>query len=202
MRVLKFCNIDINKYKGREDGMEECSGGFGNESLDLDRLRKDKQKGGKRTSPQQNPELRKVQEKWEKQILKCPQCDFISQNETFFNEHMTKVHSGQPNCPFCFLPFQEYAALRKHCRAIHEESSHNSNERKLKGQSGRIVREDLPEGGRKRRPCRYFRNGEGKCTPNRGSCDFDHSIIPFSEREECFHKQKCHFKPFCIFVSP
>ena len=42
--------------------MEECDGGFVNESLDLDRIRRNKLKGGKRTSPQENPELRKAQE--------------------------------------------------------------------------------------------------------------------------------------------
>ena len=82
---------------------------------------------------------------------------------------MTKVHSGQPNCPFCFLPFEEYSELRKHCRAMHEESSTSSkfNERKLKqgGKPGRINKENLPEGGMKRRPCRYFSNGEGRCNP-------------------------------------
>ena len=43
-------NVDINKYKAKEDDMEECGGGFVNESLDLDRLRRDKQKGGRRIS--------------------------------------------------------------------------------------------------------------------------------------------------------
>ena len=55
----------------------------------------------------------------------------MSQNETFFNEHMTKVHRG------------------KHCRAVDEESSTKQ----------RISGENLHEGGMKKRPCRYFRNG-------------------------------------------
>ena len=36
--------------------------------------------------------LRKETEQ-ERVLRKCPQCDFISQNETYFNEHMTKVHA-------------------------------------------------------------------------------------------------------------
>ena len=64
--------------------------------------------------------LRKETEQ-ERVLRKCPQCDFISQNETYFNEHMTKVHSGQPICPFCFIAFKNYSTLRKHCETVHRE---------------------------------------------------------------------------------
>ena len=30
-------------------------------------------------------------------MRKCPQCEFISQNETYLNEHMTKVHAKLRN---------------------------------------------------------------------------------------------------------
>ena len=62
------------------------------------------------------------------------------------------------------------------------------------------VKEPLP-GGRKK-PCRYFNNGNGQCRPRYGNCSFDHSVIPFSERELCFQKQECRYKPFCIFFHP
>ena len=102
--------------------MEECDGGFGNDSLDLDSLRRNKLAGGKRTSPQEISDVRVSGRKnTERKILKCPQCDFISQNESFFNEHITSARSGHPNCPFCFLPFNGYLALRNHCRTKDNE---------------------------------------------------------------------------------
>ena len=53
------------------------------------------------------------------------------------------------------------------------------------------------------KPCRYLRNGEGTCSPRNGEeCKFDHTIIPFSQRQECHHKLSCKFKPFCIFYHP
>ena len=94
------------------DRMEECDGGeasslaTGSASLDLTSMLKNKYLGGKRSSPQEKPEQRRVTEK-EKKMYKCPQCDFISQNEIFISEHMTKAHAGQPNCPFCFVGFKD-----------------------------------------------------------------------------------------------
>ena len=118
---------------------------------------------------------------------------------------MISAHSGQPNCLFCFLPFQGYPALRKHCREEHEESRNQAykgeNKNKENVPTGRTPG-SIPAGGIRRRPCRFFRNGEGVCSPRSGRCDFDHSVIPFSEREECFHKQSCRYKPFCIFYHP
>ena len=79
--------------------MEECDGGetsssaTGYGSGDLKNLVKNKNLGGKRSSPQDNPEIRKVSQK-PREMKKCPQCDFITQNEIFFNEHLTKVHAG------------------------------------------------------------------------------------------------------------
>ena len=193
-------NVDIEKYKDKEDDLEVCNDVFGNESLDLDRLRINKQKGGKRTSPQALPEIGNSAQNSGKKLLKCPQCDFMTQNETFFNEHMTNVHSGLPNCPFCFLAFKDYSSLRKHCRTVHAETRNNQTERMENIQTGGRARDNIPEGRKNIRPCRYFQNGEGKCAPKNGKCD--HSIIPFNEREVCFHNQNCQYKPFCIFYHP
>ena len=199
-------NVDITKYKDAE--MEECDGGFGNDSLDLDSLRRNKMAGGKRTSPQETSDVRiSGRKNTERKLLKCPQCDFISQNESFFNEHISKAHSGQPNCPFCFLPFNGYTELRKHCI-----SQHNENKNELPSAvsnsannipQGRLPKVNLTEGGKPKRPCRYFKNGQGRCIQRFGKvCEFDHSIIPFDQREVCFHKQACSFKPNCIFYHP
>ena len=53
-----------------------------------------------------------------------------------------------------------------------------------------------------KRPCRFFRNGTGQCSPPSGVCEYDHTIIPDSERELCFHKKACSYKPRCIFFHP
>ena len=34
-------------------------------------------------------------------MFKCNQCDFITQNQTLFREHMTRGHVDKPRCPFC-----------------------------------------------------------------------------------------------------
>ena len=84
--------------------------------------------------------------------------------------------------------FIDYPALRQHCSVAHKEEISRRDER------------DLPKGWMK--PCRFFRNGEGFCNPRSGSCQYDHTIIPDNEREPCFHKQKCSYKPYCIFYHP
>ena len=94
-------NVDISKYEEKADAMEGDNDGFGNDSLDLDRLRKDMRKGGRRTSPQEYPEIIQSGEKEQIRGIQCSKCDFVSLNEIILNEHMTKVHSGQPCCPFC-----------------------------------------------------------------------------------------------------
>ena len=66
----------------------------------------------------------------------------------------------------------------------------------------RTIGQNIPAGGMVKKPCRYFKNGEGNCSPKNGRCDFDHTIIPFSERQQCFNKQSCRYKPFCIFYHP
>ena len=179
-------NVDIAKYLNAE--MEECDGGEISSKTtgygQLENLMKNKERGGKRTSPQENPESRIDNAQQFQKMQKCPQCDFVSQNEIFFNKHMVTVHSGQPNCPFCFSAFEDYSALRKHCEAAHKEiNCHN-------------VKSD------KRRPCRYFKNGTGHCKPRSGTCQYDHTIIPENERELCFHKEACSYKPNCIFFHP
>ena len=134
-----------------------------------------------------------------KKLLKCPQCDFMTQNETFFNEHMTNLHSGLPKCPFCFLAFQDYSSLRKHCRTVHAETRNNQTERMDNIQTGGRARDNIPEGRKNIRPCRYFQNGEGKCAPKNGKCD--HSIIPFNEREVCFHNQNVSISHSAFFIT-
>ena len=179
-------DIDLSIYQ--ENEMEECDGGRlskkNSRTADLSSMLKNKKLGGKRTSPQEEPAIRKEKVK----MFECPQCDFLSQNEVFFNEHIVKAHVGQPTCPFCFNGFKDYMTLRKHCETSHYE--------KKAGKSQTII----PEG--RKRPCRYFRNGEGNCSPPSGSCDFDHSVVPNSERQLCFHKQACRYKPNCIFYHP
>ena len=38
--------------------------------------------------------------------------------------------------------------------------------------------------------------------PPSGHCNFDHTVVPDAEREHCFHKQACVYKPNCIFFHP
>ena len=103
--------------------MEECDGGeisrktTGYGPNDLKSLVRNKEMGGRRTSPQENSQNKN------KSILKCPQCDFMSQKQTVFNDHMTKVHAGKQNCPFCFLGFKDFPALRKHCESSHQRAN-------------------------------------------------------------------------------
>ena len=171
--------------------MEECDGGFSEEVIEVQTLQSNKLKGFKRTSPQENPELIRRIENCEKQVMNCPQCDFVTPSEIFFNEHMIKIHTG-PNCPFCFLPFNGYGELRKHCTDVHDETKTRINKVK-----------ETSENWKSKKPCRYFKNGEGNCVPRNGKeCGFNHNIIPFAERQECFHRQSCKYKPYCIFYHP
>ena len=94
---------------------------------------------------------------------------------------MIKEHSSLPNCPFCFKGFPTYNSLRKHCEASHSENQQNV---------------------KKKRPCRFFQNGAGKCVPPSGTCAYDHTIIPDSERELCRHKEARTYQPNCIFFHP
>ena len=97
--------------------MEECDGGYGASvgAKDLRKLLRNKQLGGKRTNPQMDSEIQKFPK------YNCLQCDFISQNEIMFNEHLTKAHAGQPTCPFCFIAFIDYPSIRK-CQDLQEKS--------------------------------------------------------------------------------
>ena len=119
----ELVDIDISKYTN--DEMEQCDGGEAStESTGYGSLKNlvlNKKLGGRRISPQEKPkdELHKVETKHVK-IHKCSQCDFISQNEKYFNEHVVKVHSNQPTCPFCFRAFENYVAVRKHCESSHK----------------------------------------------------------------------------------
>ena len=180
-------NHEIAKYT-KED-MEVCddgekSTGYGS----LSRIVLNKKLGGKRNGPQEEATMvkQKIVQSQTK-LLRCPQCDFISQNETYFNEHITKAHANQPTCPFCFLAFESYSEVRKHCEYKHIEKSQTEEPMRKKSRT---------------KPCRFFRNGSGTCSPPSGVCNFDHSIIPDHERELCFHKQACKYKPYCIFLHP
>ena len=153
-------DIDIDKYK--DSDMEECDGGYG--TADIKNMIKNKELGGKRTSPQEVPEVKKYPK-----VFTCPQCDFISQNEPTFNNHVTSAHAGQPTCPFCFLGFNDYQSLRKHCQTKHKEVR---NQREKEDRN-------LPEG--RKRPCRFFRNGEGQCSQRSGFCNYDHTVVPENE---------------------
>ena len=181
-----------DKSKHAKEDMEECDGGDASvESTgygSLTRIVLNKKLGGKRSSPQEEAVVVKqniVQNQIK--LLTCPQCDFISQNETFFNEHITNVHANHPTCPFCFNAFNSYAEVRKHCEQKHAEIR---NTEVSKVNKSRI------------KPCRFFRNGTGICSPPSGVCNFDHSIIPDNERQLCHHKEACKYKPYCIFLHP
>ena len=178
-------NNDSTSKCTKED-MEECDGG--DKSVEstgygsLTRIVMNKKLGGKRSTPQEEAIVVK-----QTKVLRCPQCDFISQNEAYFNEHVTKAHANQPTCPFCFKAFKSYTEVRKHCEQNHVETSNTVESKVTKSRT---------------KPCRYFRNGSGTCSPPSGVCNFDHSIIPDHERELCFHKQACKYKPYCIFLHP
>ena len=87
--------------------MEECDGGEISSKTtgygQLENLMKNKERGGKRTSPQENPESRIDNAQQFQKMQKCPQCDFVSQNEIFFNKHMVTVHSVSQIVLFVFL---------------------------------------------------------------------------------------------------
>ena len=188
INIGELKDINISKYIEKEecdDGEANVgSTGFGS----LNNLILNKKLGGKRISPQENPALRKKnEERKQSKMFKCPQCDFLSQNETYFNEHVSKVHANQPTCPFCFKAMDSYTAVRKHCETNHTEVNNQSKFKKRDGM---------------KKPCRFFRNGTGQCSPPSGVCDYDHSIIPDSERELCHHKRACSYKPRCIFFHP
>ena len=185
----KLKDIDISKYMVNE--MEECDGGEASmESTGYGSLKNlvlNKQLGGRRTNPQEKSEVGKQKNTKQTQIFKCPQCDFLSQNEIYFNEHISKVHSNQQTCPFCFMAFDSYADVRKHC-----ESNHSERKSEVKSKQKEGIK----------KPCRFFRNGTGRCSPPSGVCNYDHTITPDSERELCYHKTACWYKPRCIFFHP
>ena len=186
----EIIDIDISIYQ--KDDMEVCDGGDASSKTtgyghsDIQSLVQNKHRGSKRTSPVDKPDLRSNLK--ERKSYKCQHCDFISQYENVFNEHISKAHAGQPICPFCFIGFQSFALLRKHCESSHKELRNDNNQQRH------------PEP--RKRPCRFFKNGQGDCRPRSGVCLFDHSVIPDNEREGCFHKESCTFEPHCIFFHP
>ena len=189
----KLFNDLIKKQTNEENNMdmEVCDGGYTNKT------QQNEGKEFKRTTTQEVPEIARRIEACEKRIIKCPQCDFVTPSEIFFNEHMTNVHTG-PNCPFCFLPFNTYTELRKHCTDKHDELKKEN----MKSDQETSKNKNM-NNWRSKKPCRFFRNGEGVCSPRNGrECEFDHDIIPFSDRQECYNKHLCHYKPYCIYYHP
>ena len=184
---IKDVNIDIYRMEECNEG-EESNENTGSDSLKT--LVENKIKGGKRTSPQDQSEFRKGCDNV-RTLFKCPQCDFISQNEQRFNEHIVEAHVGQPTCPFCYIATRDYPSLRRHCENKHKEGGDKPDNPKT---TQNIIR--------KPKPCRFFKNGEGTCNPKSGKCSFDHSFIPFNQRELCRHKHQCTYKPYCIFYHP
>ena len=81
-----------------DNEMEICNGGAasrkttGYGTLDLKQLLVNKNKGGKRNTPQENSDIRKTINENVRKIYKCSKCKFISQNKLFFKEHMTNTH--------------------------------------------------------------------------------------------------------------
>ena len=73
-----------------------------------------KNTGGKRSCPQTETEK-------DRPMFKCPQCDFLSMNKMYFNEHMNKKHGDHPNCPFCQVGFTSLDVLKKHITVNHKE---------------------------------------------------------------------------------
>ena len=184
----EYQDIDISKYVDEE--MEECDGGdVSSETTgygSLNRIIMNKKLGGKRSSPQEESSVVKQKSvRKQTKLQKCSQCDFMTQNEQYFNEHMSNVHANLPTCPFCLKVFNSYSEVRKHCETKHSEGNKIEQPKNIK-----------------KKPCRYFRNGTGRCQPPSGMCSFDHSIIPDNERELCHHKQDCRYKPYCIFLHP
>ena len=83
-------SIHLIKWKNVMEEMPVQEPGYG--SIDLTDLINNKKLGGKRSIPQEQSELRKETKK-EKTMQMCPECEFVSHNETYFNEHMTTVHA-------------------------------------------------------------------------------------------------------------
>ena len=152
-------NVDLSRYMDNE--MEICDGGAasrkttGYGTLDLKQLLVNKNKGGIRNTSQDNTEIRKTITENVRKIYKCSKCEFMSQNELFFKEHMTNTH---------------VTTVTKVIARI--------------------------------KPCRYFQYGSGRCSPRSGECRYDHTVVPDNERELCFHKEACKFKPHCIYFQP
>ena len=97
------------------DGGEVSSKSTGYGQIDLNNLLKYKQSGGKRTTPQDKSEqIKSAVEKKDSKMFKCNQCDFITQNQTFFREHMTRGHVDKPRCPFCYETVDDIPFVRKH----------------------------------------------------------------------------------------
>ena len=170
--------------------MEECDGGEASSKStgygSVQNLIKNKLKGGKRTSPQVNPDVRREPKLIDgRKLFKCPRCDFISQNETEFNEHIVKAHAGQPTCPFCFFGAVDYPSLRKHIEMKHKELRNTE-------QAGAEPRIEV-----NRKPCRYFKNGEGQCTPRYGKCLI---ILSYHSIKESFAATKSN-ADLNLFVS-
>ena len=159
-----MANLLILTYLGIRNG--HCDGGketriptnYGMD--DLKNLERNKKQGGKRTSPQETPKmLKKVVN--EGKLFKFTQCDFhgFISNKVFFKGSCCAPH---------------YWSLKMYCKSLHREKKPETK--------------SPLNAGLKKRPCRFFKNGEEECMPPSGHCNFDQTVVPDAEREHCFHK--------------
>ena len=129
--MLKFVistsqSIHLIKWKNVMEEMPVQEPGYG--SIDLTDLINNKKLGGKRSIPQEQSELRKETKK-EKTMQMCPKCEFVSHNETYFNEHMTTVHAKlrketeqkrvMRTCPQCDFISQNETYFNEHMTKVH-----------------------------------------------------------------------------------
>ena len=54
-------------------------------------------------------------------MFKWPQCDFMSMNWIYFNEHIPNIHGAHQTFPFCQIGFWNLFALKKHIDTAHKE---------------------------------------------------------------------------------
>ena len=122
--LQSFANLEVTK-DGGDDQVDECiiegkceenCRHIVEEDLrNLKNMRKMKNQGGRRNTPQEPPEVREKN--------RCPQCNFISEHKTALEQHMKEVHTKYPSCPFCFIGFTNHQVLRNHIDQMHEDKT-------------------------------------------------------------------------------
>ena len=188
---------------------------------DLKRLNTLKRSGSIRTCPQRNPD--------DKPFFKCGKCDFMTQNEEYFNEHMEKhrkytddecpqcgyktkkksdfekhmknVHGNFPSCTICHVGLWSKEAVKKHVSKYHSAESANTTDTSTPEQSTSINQQSENN----KRPCHYFSTQNGCKKGDR--CNFDHSADAQAKNvtkvpKLCKDKEACVWKPQCRYVHP